>query len=557
MNARNRYFINILSTGILVTFLMLTGLFWARWHLHLIRAAALQETTVKVQIRPTGLYPFETADDPNLVSPSSATAEFSALIGLFPKLGAPHYILSHLSSGPDSNVYLWEAKEEGVRFYFNASRGLMVYGRMSDVRDPNGTTHRRYVTQWAGPEGIAETPDENLGRFESPISDGFYENNPQTVYDEGQRRFFVIRWRDGLVRKGPDIPQGEEFDPIQLGLPSKDFLSLRLTQADAVYKQPGEDGLVPGRAIHALYPQSPRMDSWPTLVLNASGRIDLLNPDTLTLIPHVGCNPAPRTLFQSVAERAGPRDVTAYSVHPLAVYQRDADKKWAYIGCIAAAASRDLTSVQLTAFDPDGNPVAGQAMRPSPDDIYLSLPGASLVTVVQFLLENLHPTACLALSSLTASDVPPESAYQSLVLLPNSFAAMAARDAELSRVNRLAYSLLFMAPAIGLGVFLAWRVSRDAVRMGLSKQEKTLWTLGAFALGLPAYITYRLTRPTVALVTCGNCGQGRRADFEKCQRCGAPWSVPELMPPAWRVLGEPESAEDASPSPAQEMNQSA
>jgi hypothetical protein len=202
MNARNRHLINILSTGVLVTILTFVGLFWARWHLHLIRVSAVQEVTAQVKVRPTGLYPFENADDPNLVSPSSATADFSALIGLFTNLGAPHYALSHLLPGPDSNVYRWETKEEGVRFYFDPSRGLMVYGRVSNVQDPNGTTRRRYISQFAGPEGVAETPEASLGRFESPISDGFYENNPQTVYDKRQRRFFVIRWRDGLVQKG-------------------------------------------------------------------------------------------------------------------------------------------------------------------------------------------------------------------------------------------------------------------------------------------------------------------------------------------------------------------
>jgi hypothetical protein len=551
MNARNRYLVNILSTGILVVFLTLVGLFWARWHLHLVRVSAVQEVTTQVKIRPTGLYPFEKADDPNLASPSSATADFSALVGLFTNLGAPQYLMSHLPHlppGPDSNVYQWEAKEEGVRLYFDPSRGLMVYGRVSDVQDPNGTTRRRYVSQFAGPEGIGETPDASLGRFESPISDGFCENNPQTVYDKGQRRFFVIRWRDGLVQKGPEIPEGEGFDPVQMGIPAKDFASLRLTERDPVYKRPPED---------ALYPQSPRMNSGPVLVLNASGRIDLLNPDTLMLTANVGHIPAPPTLFRKDPGLVGPKDVAAYSVTPLDVYQRDAQKRRVYIGCIAAAVSRDLTSVQLTAFDPNGHSVATQAMRSSPDDVYFSLPGANLATVVQFILENLHPTACLVLSSLTASSVPAESGYQSLVLLPNSFAAMAARDADLARVNRLAYSLLFMTPAIGLGVFLAWRVSRDAVRMGLSKREGTLWVLGVFALGLPAYITYRLTRPAAAFVTCRNCGQGRRTDLEKCSCCGSAWDVPELTPPSWRVVCAPEQDQDNLPAPAQETRQSA
>ena len=293
------------------------------------------------------------------------------------------------------------------------------------------------------------------------------------------------------------------------------------------------------------------MDSWPVLVLNASGRIDLLNPDTLALTPDVGHLPTPPTLFRN-SRPVGPEDVAAYCVYPLTGYQRGAQTRWVYAGCAVATASRDLTGMQLTVFDPNGRSVATKAMYPDPDEAYFSLPGASLVTVVQYVLENLHPLASLVLSSLTASQVPATAAYRSLVVMPNSFAAMAARDANLGRFHRFVSSLLFMVLAIGLGVFLAWRVSRDAARMGFSKQERTLWTLGAFALGLPAYITYRLTRPTVALVTCANCGQGRRADFEKCQRCGAPWAVPELIPPAWRVLDEPEQADETSPSPARE-----
>ncbi len=203
-----------------------------------------------------------------------------------------------------------------------------------------------------------------------------------------------------------------------------------------------------------------------------------------------------------------------------------------------------------------GIPSPRRLLRPSPTDLYLALPGASLVTAIQYFLENLHPMASLMLSSLTASHVPAEAAYRSLVLLPNSFAAMAARDSDLPRITRFAYSLFFMLPAIGLGVFLAWRISQDAVRLGLSKQESTLWILGAFALGLPAYITYRLTRPNVALVTCRNCGLGRRADLEKCQRCGSAWDVPELTPPAWRVLNAPECDQDQTPSSAEEMDNS-
>ncbi|MEN6576372.1 MAG: hypothetical protein ABFD90_08515 [Phycisphaerales bacterium] len=550
MKPCNRHLINILSTGLLVMFLTLVGLFWARWCCHLLRLVAVQEEVWRVQISPTGLFPFEREDDPNLESPSSAAAQFYAVAGPFAELGAVKYVESHIPEGPGSNVYRWETEENGLRFYYDPSLCLLVRAERSDVRDPNGTTRRRYVTRFAGPEGMGETPDERLGRFTSPICDRF-DIDPQMVYDGSCRCFFAIHWRDTLVRKGPKLTEKDASRPVQIGDLLKNPLVMSLTQRDSLYRQRGGDGLQPGSSRREFHAQLLQMDSWPRLVLNASGRIDLLDPGTLTLRPGVGSLPTPPTVFQH-PRPAGPEDVAAFSVCPVSVYLREAEKKWAYAGCVAAAASGDLTGLQLEVFDPNGRSVATQGMAPSPDEAYFSLPGASLLSIVQFGLENLHPLTSLMLSSLTASQVPATSAQRSLILLPNSFAAMAARDTELGRVTRLASSLLFMLPAIGLGIILGWRVSRDAIRMGLSKRANTLWVLGVFALGLPAYITYRLTQPKVSLVTCGSCGLGRRTDFEKCQRCGASWVVPELTPPAWRVLGEPEQAEEVSPSPAEE-----
>jgi hypothetical protein len=556
MNARNRHLVNVLSTGILVTLVALTGLFWLRWHLHLVRLAAVQQdTTSQVQIAPTALFPFEKTDDPNLESPSCASAKFSAVFDLFTDLGAVTYVKSHLPTTPGSNIYRWEPQENGLRFYFDPSKGLMVCGWMVDVHDPDGTIRRRHVTQFAGPQGIAGTPAENLGRFLSPITDRFHENNPQTVYDKGLRCFFVIRWHEGVVQKGPEIQGGGEFEPVQLGVLANGHSALWLTEKDANYKQPGTEVLLPGTAARGVYPRSPQMDSWPVLVLNASGRIDLLNPDTLMLTQGVGSLPIPPTLFEN-PRPVGPEDVATFHVTAMTVYQREAQKKWAYIGCIAAAVSPDLTGVRLTAFDPNGRSTATREMSPSPDDLYVSLPGASLVTAMQFAVENLYPTATLLLSSLAAPHVPAQAAYRSIVLLPTSFVAMAARDSDFPRITRFAYSVFFLLPAILLGVFLAWRISQDAVRLGLAKRESTFWILGVFALGLPAYVTYCLTRPKVTQVTCRNCGLGRRADFEKCQRCGSAWDVPELTAPAWRVRSAPECEQSQTSSSAKEMDNS-
>jgi hypothetical protein len=177
---------------------------------------------------------------------------------------------------------------------------------------------------------------------------------------------------------------------------------------------------------------------------------------------------------------------------------------------------------------------------------YADLPGAQVLTIVQFLLESLHPPALLALSHLAAPHLKARAGYRSVFLLPDSFVAMSARDAGIGLAARLARALLLLCPAFLLALLLAWRVARDGAKMGLSKNARGVWLAGTMALGLPAYITYRLTRPKVTLVTCVNCGVGRRPDRDKCQHCGSPWAVPELTPPAWRVLGAAEPAEENS-----------
>jgi hypothetical protein len=55
-----------------------------------------------------------------------------------------------------------------------------------------------------------------------------------------------------------------------------------------------------------------------------------------------------------------------------------------------------------------------------------------------------------------------------------------------------------------------------------------------------------------ARVTCPNCGRDRWVDREKCHHCGSPWLVPELVPPAWRVIGRPEEQTGDDPMPRSE-----
>ena len=158
------------------------------------------------------------------------------------------------------------------------------------------------------------------------------------------------------------------------------------------------------------------------------------------------------------------------------------------------------------------------------------------MTIGKFLLENLHPPILSLASYFTAGSIEAASGHRAMLLLPNSFIAMKGRDARGNIAARFLSALLLIAPSIVLAILLAVRVGKDAAVVGLPRKTRRFWTLGTIAFGLAGYITYRLTRPKITLVTCVNCGNLRRPDMDKCHRCGSKWKVPELILPAWRVL---------------------
>jgi hypothetical protein len=226
--------------------------------------------------------------------------------------------------------------------------------------------------------------------------------------------------------------------------------------------------------------------------------------------------------------------------------------------------SRDGTSVRVEVFDPNGRGVAaadtqvtqytetakGEIVRrasvSSTQAAYFHLPGAYGLTLAKLTLESLHPPVLLFLSYFPASRFEATAGYRSLLLLPDSFVAMKARDKSSWWGERFLVSMVFLIPALVLAALFAWRIARDGSRIGLSERERTAWIVGTVLFGPAAYITYRVTRPGVVFVTCANCGLGRRPDRDKCHHCGSPWAVPELTPPAWRVIGEPEPTEEGS-----------
>jgi hypothetical protein len=562
MKSCKRATVNVLVTGVVVIILMSLGLFWARWLCALQRADLLAEADRKATVAlPLSLSSMRAGEDPNVRFPRYLAAEMAprppSVTCLF-GLGAVQYVEQHLPGGPGSDVYRWNSQPDGISVYYDRSLGLIVYqGLESHQQRADGRPAWRWFACYAGPEGIGEKPEEKLGRFTSPVADRSMLH-PQIVYDPVLRRFFAIEWSEQKLRQGPPLLPNDTHEPVQIRTLQRFPVSLDLVP-NVTPRETQRDRSV---LLGAFFSTGDRL-----LVLDRSGRVDLLDSQTLTFVGMAGRLGSPAPLF-GFPRPTRPEDVLSYTVSPIGISRGTAGQGRTYAGCAVATISREATGLRLDVYDANGQSVGGDDMGlrpcaetadgkitrgqsiPSTKAAYSHLPGAQVLTLAKFTLENLHPPVFLLASYLDGPHVAATTGYRSLFLLPDSFVAMSARDAHAGRIERASRAFLLALPAFLLSLLLAWRVTCDGARLGLSKNARAAWVAGTVALGLPAYLTYRLTRPRVTLVTCANCGLSRRPDREKCQRCGSPWAVPELVPPAWRVMGEQEPAEENSPAPA-------
>ena len=566
MNSQKRNSINIVAMGVVVVILMSLGLFWARWLCALQRADLLPEADRKAAVELPLSLAWTQGEDPNVRLPRYLTAEMvsrppseTCLLSL----GAPQFVEQHLPGGSRSHVYRWNWQaDDATSVHYDRSLGLIVYqGVERELRADGTQAFRRFIC-YAGPEGVGKQPDEKLGQFRSPVADG-YMLQPQIVYDRVVRRFFAVEWSAQNVRKGPELPPDDAHQPVQIRALWGNPVSLTLLDRLTPGEKQGNNSILVG----ALYSTEGRL-----LVLDASGRIDLLDSQTLEFAGVAGRLASPTPLF-GLPRSTRPEDVLSYAAFPIGISRGNAGQGRTYGGCAVATVSRGATGLRLDVYDANGRSVGSDEMGfrpyaettdgkitrgqsiPSTKAVYSHLPGAEVLTIAQWMFENLHPPVLLLASYLAGPHLAATTGYRSLFLLPDSFVAMSARDASAGRIGRASRAFLLALPAFLLSLLLAWRVTHDGARLGLSKNARAAWVAGTVAFGLPAYITYRLTRPKVALVTCANCGLGRRPDREKCHRCGNPWVVPELVPPAWRVLGEP--AEERLSAPVQQADSSA
>ncbi len=537
MKTRRYSILYVLATGILVLLVTVLVLFWARSGCELARYSMLPAPGRQVEIDASGRLVQAKAGRDSNATPFRFVATMNPEEAANEGLGIRRYRTVHDGESVPSFAYVWSRSNKDPRFYFDRSRGVMVFNSTKDVAQPNGTVMFKNVVTYAGPEGIADKPGKELGRFRDPLVRLVAGNlDRPIVYDRVLQRFFVIDWPGKMVQQGPELT-GAGFAPVvDFDWPRKEprclYISIDTPEPHYTF------GMSPDRV----------------LVLDAAGNIQMLDLATLEYTRSVAALPAPVTLFPS-GRRATPDSLFAFEVHPVFVGKGDI-----YAGCAVATLSRDATAMTIEVFDANGASAAlRQTTLPQSSDrrgrlstakaLYLDLPGAAVLTAAKFILESLHPPVLLWLSYFTASGVEATAGHRSLLLLPNSFVAMKARDMESGWLSRFVSAGPFLLPVVIVGIVLARLVGSHARRTGLSATARRSWTAAAVVFGVPAYITYQLTRPKTARVTCQNCGRDRWVDREKCHHCGSPWLVPELIPPAWRVIGQPEEQACSDPAP--------
>ncbi|MCP4609909.1 MAG: hypothetical protein GY845_14470 [Planctomycetes bacterium] len=586
--------VKVFATGFIVLVLLSLPLFWLRFTCEASLFEGMPIDVKKVAILPSGLVPDEYEKDPNVVI-HSVVSSYMSQDGPPPSFGIFDYYRARIPGGRLSNVYFYGSENDYM--YFDKKSGLIVHSYHDTQVMPDKRIMNKWVQVYIGPEGVSQTPDKVLGRFIEPIVDRnrmygrIRESREFIVYDKKLRCFFKVDFNKETVTKGPELgKENRRYEPIQIGQLGKTIFNMNWfpPQIKKSEDEPKEAGS--SSNFKSIIANAHGRAAGPyLLVLDKSGLIYLLDKESLKFVLSNGhpvptdrlhLAPAgqlsrPTTYFGQRGGVERPQDLLGYQVWPLALtthfFENPESKKVffgepfightkpspskierKYLGMFAAGLSRDGTALRLSVFDEKGKQIksaessftkqAGNrtVSYPSSKGVFFRPPGASTFTIIKYLAENLHPPILSLGSYFTASSFEAGAGHRGLFLLPNSFIAMQGRSHRGNFVERFFNALGWIFPSIIFSIWLATRVSKNAVVVGLSENARLYWMIGTLAFGLAAYITYRLTRPGITLVTCQNCGKLRRPDMDRCHRCKSEWLVPELMPPAWRVLDSTE-----------------
>ena len=370
---------------------------------------------------------------------------------------------------------------------------------------------------YIGPLGNSDTPEESVGQFSTSLITVSKITSDAILYDNQSRCFYHIDLFEKTVRKGPELPT--DIEPVQLG-PLLKHVGAKL-YAKRVQTGLGSDSFPIG------WKDGVQLSAIP--VLDNEDTIQWLNISTLQLgKPYYHLGPTDDLISYQVRPinlyRATNKGAPIYPTKPAGYSVVTIDRKFRTNAMVMNINNKRVGSLAIEGLTQKSE----------------EYPFGPLYTVTRYLLESLQGPALHIAAFYGNEHMDAVAGERALFILPNSLTGTLAYDLRdkkgwQSSILRVTLLTLIMLPSLLLSIILAWRINRNAKLIGLTLRQRRLWIIATLLLGLSVYIAYRIMRPRNAVVTCSNCGNMRRVDYDTCHNCQATWQQAEKQPPAWRI----------------------
>jgi hypothetical protein len=498
---------------------------------------------------PTGFWDSEKSREPNaVISPGflQCTKNYipQGYLGLFHSDFA-----AQLKTACRSEIYSLDTnKNEREAFIYDYTSKKLVINYIAK----SGNQQTIKVLGYVGPKGFSATSNIELGTFENPLFAKSIRSDSDKptffIYDNGKKRFYRVELCLDTIKvvEGPCINL-LDWTPIQLDIvnPSTNFnldwdSPKKLTKVLPTSKRnhPDESSFEENTRYIPLK-NAPHMNRWPRnfLVLHQNGIIDCIDGDTLQFRNHAAKLPS-LGFYENNASR--PQDMAAFDAFGLY------DPNERCLGTAVAALSRDNITMALDFYNAQGGLVQSNItkiynrskMTPeiaSGYTVVVNARNGHLYLVVRYLLENLQPPLLRLLDMPAASWMEPDERYSTFFVHPNSLIGL--MKFEYDRFGFWIQLVFLMLPSLAIGIWLGFKARQKAASLGYDQLSRDAWFITVLAFGIPAYITFKLLVPKERMVTCANCGNLRRVEFETCQSCKRDWQKTRDLTtaPDWSV----------------------
>lgn len=529
-------FITLISFGIIT--------FWPRTISSMIMLSLTEEFAGNRRtITPTGFIP-EIDNEPNAFQKSSIYVRGTLSESAGSSLGLPDYFMQVVSENYRLRNISQKCNQgtiEDLFYYYDTDQKIFVFGHKIKNKKMGLRTWHFEPRFYAGPNGVASKLDKSTGRFADV--EVWVNKFGKTIcaYDRQTKKLYYIDvFKKTVKQSRPLEKQIIGFDSVWDVRDSKIFQKWNSAYAKASPEQYKKAHPSMKKADDLVkIPDFIEPFSNDIVVVYEDGQVEMFDHQTLQskgLLGHLVTYEGGNVI------NAAPDDVTAYSIR---TYSKNTENGYEYRGLVAAAITRDATRLVVAKYDESGNQYRPWVTCNHDFDhvtpTSLTFPGGPALVTFRTVFENLNPFIFNAATIFTADDIAAGPAWRAMFIQPTSTAAWLVRNLNYNDAKFFKALLVFLviSPSLIIGLLCARAISKNASRTGLSKSAGWFWRITAVLFGIPALITYHITRPSYNMVTCVNCGRLRRADMDHCHNCSVPWPEAEKPIPDWQVIEPP------------------